>query len=42
MKLYEFNYKTGSYVINKSPRLNPLWIAAAIGILVTLITLIYY
>jgi len=42
MKLYEFDYKNGSYVFRNNPHFNPLWIAAALGILVTLITLIYY
>ena len=41
MKLYEFNYTNGSYEINNNPGFNPLWIAAAIGILITVLTLIY-
>jgi hypothetical protein len=41
MRLYEFNYTNGSYQINNSPGFNPLWIAAAVGIAITIIALIY-
>ena len=41
MKRYEFNYKNGSYVFHNSPRLNPLWVAAALGILAAVLTLFY-
>jgi hypothetical protein len=49
MKLYEYNYTGGFYEINTGPGLspgdpfgNPWWIAAAVGILITIIALIYY
>lgn len=42
MRHYEFNYTNGSYQINNNPGFNPLWIAAAIGILITVLALIYY
>ncbi len=41
MRLYEFNYTNGSYEINSNPDFNPLWIVAAAGILITVLTLIY-
>ena len=42
MRHYEFNYTNGSYNVNNNPGFNPLWIAAAVGILLTVIALIYY
>jgi len=44
MKLYKFNYKNGSCEINNSPGFPPVggWIAIAIGILMTVLALIYY
>lgn len=42
MRLYEFNYKNGSYMMNNSPHPNPLWILAAIGFVIAILILIYY
>ncbi len=42
MKYYEFNYTNGSYQINSNPGFNPLWIAAALGLLMLLIALLYH
>ncbi len=41
MKLYEYNYTNGSYEIDNNPGFNPMWIVAAAGILIIVLTLIY-
>jgi hypothetical protein len=41
MKRYEFNYKKGYYEINTGPGFNPLWIALALGIILTVLAINY-